>query len=119
MDIILIGVVLATCLWLWLTVLSILCLMLDPDLNPIQRWGQALVVLLVPYLGSTLILKLVNDHSPDVIARFYIPWPFSLMILDRKLSRNGLGSNGEEIPGSHSAGINSGHSSGSDGGGSD
>lgn len=119
MEIILIVAVLATCLWLWVTILALLCLILDPDLEPIQRWGQALVVLLIPYLGASLILKLVNDHSPEVIARFYIPWPFSLIVLDRKLLSNGLGSNGEDIPGSHSAGRHSGDGSGGDGGGSD
>lgn len=119
MEITLIVAALATCLWLWVTILALLCLILDPDLEPIQRWGQALVVLLIPYLGASLILKLVNDHSPEVIARFCIPWPFSLIVQDRKLTSNGSGSNGEEIPGSHSAGRHFGEGGGSDAGGSD
>jgi hypothetical protein len=118
MDVLLVVLSLAAVvMWFWISLLAILCVVLDPDLDKIQRWGQTLVVVLIPFIGASFILKLVNEHSPEVVARFYIPWPFRNMVLDKKLTQNGPGSNGEEVPGSHSAGANS-SSFGGDGGGS-
>jgi uncharacterized membrane protein YgcG len=113
---ILIGII-AVSFWLWISILSILCLFLDPDLEPIQRWGQMLIVILIPYFGASIILKLVNDHSPEVIDRFYIPWPFRNLVLDKPLRHSGSGHNREEVPGSHSGSLHGG--SGSGGSGSD
>ncbi len=109
MELILIIIaVVIICLWLWISVLSLICLVLDPDLESIQRWGQGIVVVLIPFAGASLILKLVNDHSPEVIEKFYIPWPFYNLVIDKKLRSNGPGSNGEESPGVHSGGSGSG-----------
>jgi len=96
--------------WLWLTILALLCLFLDPDLDRIQRVGQSVVVILFPFIGATLILHLVNDHSPEVIARFYIPWPFRGMVLNKEQRRGGSGHNGEEVPGTHCGGSYGGNS---------
>lgn len=103
--------------WLWVTVLSVLCLFLDPDLEPVQRWGQMVVVILLPFIGAAIVLKLVNDHSPEVINRFYIPWPLRSLVLDKPLRHSGGGSNGESMPGTHSESFHGG--SGSGGGSSD
>ena len=76
MDIVLIIViVLIVAVWLWLNTLALLCLFLDPDLAPIQRWGQSVFILLVPFLGASFALLLIKSHSPEVVAKFYIPWP--------------------------------------------
>ena len=96
---------------LWVNILAILCVVYDPDLDPIQRWGQGVVVILFPFFGASLVLYLVNGHSPEVISRFYIPWPFSNLVKDKRLLKGGPGSNGEEIPGSHSSTF---HDGGSD-----
>ena len=109
----LLAAVAALCLWLWVTVLSVLCLFLDPDLESVQRWGQLIIVILAPFYGAIFILKMVNEHSPEVVERFYIPWPFRNMVLDKSLRRGGTGHNSEEQPGSHSGS----YSGGSDGGG--
>lgn len=95
---------------LWIDILAILCVIYDPELEPIQRWGQNFVVILIPFFGASLVLYLVNGHSPEVINRFYIPWPFSNLVKDKGLLKDGPGSNGEEIPGSHSASSNDGGS---------
>lgn len=112
---ILVGII-AISFWLWVSVLSILCLFLDPDLEPIQRWGQMLIVILLPYIGASLILKLVNDHSPEVIDRFYIPWPLRDLVLDKPLRHSGLANHKEEASGLHSESFHSGSSSGGAGG---
>ncbi|CAM3417472.1 hypothetical protein [Parendozoicomonas haliclonae] len=88
-------------IWLWLTVLAVLCLILDPELTNIQRWGQSLIALLFPFLGAAFVLRLVKDHSPEVIARFRYPWPFNNLILEKPLRSGGTGNNGEVIPGAH------------------
>ncbi len=103
-------------LWLWISILSILCLFLDPDLESIQRWGQAIIVVLLPYIGALFILKMVNEHSPEVVNKFYILWPFKNMVLDKSIRNGGLGHNSEEQPGSHS-GSHYGGSDSSGGGG--
>lgn len=118
MEVILILIsIIAVFFWLWISALSILCLFLDPDLEPIQRWGQMIIVILLPYIGASIILKLVNDHSPEVIDKFYIPWPFRNLVLDKPLRHSGSAQNREEVPGSHSGSFHGGSDSG--GGGSD
>ena len=112
--------IIAVFFWLWISVLSILCLFLDPDLEPIQRWGQMIIVILLPYIGASIILKLVNDHSPEVIDKFYIPWPFRKLVLDKPLRHSGSGNSGsdqnrEEVPGSHSGSFHGGSDSGGSG----
>ena len=97
---------------LWINVLAILCLFLDPDLEPVQRWGQSIVVILFPFIGASLILHLVNTHSPEVIQRFYIPWPFSKLIQDSPVRPHNNNDDREETPGIHSAHLNRNHTEG-------
>lgn len=104
----------AICLWLWISGVSILCLFLDPDLESVQRYSQMVMILLLPYIGASIVLKFVNDHSPEVINRFYIPWPFKGLVQNKEFRSVGSGSNNEEIPGAHSGSFRG----GSDGGGS-
>ncbi len=90
MDIVfLVVLVFFICIWLWLNVLALLCLFLDPELEKIQRWGQSVVVILIPYIGAAFILKLINDHSPEVVSKFFIPWPFKNMVKDTALRTGG------------------------------
>lgn len=98
--------------------IALLCLVLDPQLETVQRFFQGIVVILLPYLGAAFILKLVYEHSPEVVLRFFIPWPFKNMIVDKELIGNGPGTNGEEVPGAHCASRDS-SSHTSESGGSD
>ena len=74
----------------WIYFLSFVCVFLDPGLDRFQKVGQILLVLLVPIVGSVLVLYIVNTHSPEVIKRFYIPWPFRNVVLgkERRLSKS-------------------------------
>ena len=87
-------IILAVCLWIYLDTLAILCLFLDPELQSIQRWGQTIIVIIFPYLGASFILSLVNQHSPQVIRHFYIPWPFNRLILNKPQRTDGPGYHG-------------------------
>ncbi len=102
MDILfLVAVSLLTLSIIWITLLALIYVVLDPELTSIQRWGQGIFVLVVPVLGPSIVLSLVNDHSPGVIRRFYIPWPLNRLFVEEPPKRDSFGSNGEEIPGAH------------------
>ena len=64
----------------WTYFLALICIGLDPQLTPLQKFGQLLVVMLLPLVGPVLVLYIVNTHSPEVIARFYVPWPFARIV---------------------------------------
>lgn len=102
---------------LYLNVISTLCVCLDPELEPVQKWGQSVVIWVVPFIGSSLILHFVNDHSPEVIERFYIPWVFKSIVLGTPIRKGTNDNTGEEMPGVHGSGLDGG--SGGDAGGSD
>jgi uncharacterized membrane protein YgcG len=104
-------------LLLWIDTLSILCLFLDPELEPIQRWGQTVFIILIPFFGAALVLKLVKDHSPDVIGRFYIPWPFRGLVEDKPLRNSGTGARSGTFIGQ--GGFDGGGSDGGGGSGGD
>ena len=89
---------------IWITLLALICVVLDPELTSVQRWGQGIFVLVLPVLGPSIVLSLVNDHSPEVIRRFYIPWPLSRLFVEEPPKKESFGSNGEEIPGVHGGG---------------
>jgi hypothetical protein len=100
-------------IWLWINTLAILCLFLDPDLEPVQRWGQTIAVALFPFIGASFILYLANEHSPEVVSKFYIPWPFSKLVKSKPGQSHGGAEEREEIPGLHSAThFNSNHTDG-------
>lgn len=91
---------------------SITLFFLDPELEERQRRRQSVVVILIPYIDSTLILKLINDHSPEVISRFFIPWLFKHMLIDTALSINGDATKWGDSPGDRSDSFNGGGDSG-------
>jgi len=110
MDVWLIGIIILVLMWAWISALAILCLFFDPDLKPIQRWGQVVIVLIFPLIGPAFVLILVNEHSPEAVARFYIPWPFRKIVLNGEQRGGGKGHNSEEAPGIHSGGTGGGDS---------
>ncbi|ROR98013.1 hypothetical protein EDC56_3684 [Sinobacterium caligoides] len=98
----------------YINILATICLTLDPDLPSIQRRGQIIVTWLLPYFGASLVLYLVSHHSPEVISRLYIPWPFRKLIEDEPIRKSKFSRNTEEALGVHSTS----HHSGGDSGGS-
>ena len=102
--------VVAVLLLIYMNILATLCLFLDPDLSKIQRNGQLIFAWLIPYLGASVVIHLVSQHSPEVAKRLYIPWPFRSMVDDKPLRKKNYHGSAEEMPGIHSVG--SSHSSG-------
>jgi len=86
--IILLGITLV--ITIWLNVIATIALKHDDMLDPFQRKSQFIIVWLVPLMGASLILYLVNEHSPNVIPRSWIPWPFKNMIFNKQVKSNKL-----------------------------
>jgi hypothetical protein len=102
----LIGVV-AVAAALYLLILATVAVQLDRRLRLGPRIGQLTVAWLLPFVGPCLVLLMINEHSPEVAARLWLPWPFSGMVRNRARPRNtnrdDLGS-ADDMSGSHSFG---------------
>lgn len=53
-------------------------------------------VWLIPFIGAAFVLKLVYEHSPEAIPKFWIPWPFRKIIFGNT-ARNRGGEGGIEV----------------------
>jgi len=102
---------------LWLNFLAMLSIKYDATLENAQKVGQSMIVWLIPFVGASLVLKFVYEHSPEAIPKSWIPWPFKDMIFgtERKQYRD---TGGVEVDSPYSRGGSSGRdqSSSSDGG---
>jgi len=75
-------------LWIWLCVLGSIAIVRDETLESFQTIAQLAFVWLVPYIGLFLVIYLVNSHSPNVIPRRLVLWPFRSMILGPQIPAN-------------------------------
>jgi hypothetical protein len=103
--------------------IGIIAARFDSTLDPFQKKAQIVIVWIFPYVGASLIIFLVNQHSPDAIPRNLVPWPFKNLIFDKLRPRNKNRDNNEELgidlAISDSQHSHSGYGGGGDGGGSD
>jgi ABC-type iron transport system FetAB permease component len=83
-------------IWLWLSFIGTIAARLDSTLDPFQKKAQIIIVWLIPFIGASLIIFLVNQHSPEVIPRNLIPWPFKNLIFGKPRARNKDRDNNEE-----------------------
>ncbi len=90
----------------WLNVLATIAIRCDATLERTQRIGQLLIVWLVPLIGAPLILRFVNEQSPDAIPKTWIPWPFKKLVYGGDIERN-RDRQGENAEVNYSAGIQS------------
>jgi hypothetical protein len=60
----------------------------DHTLEKVQKIAQLIFVWVIPIIGAGFVLHLVFDHSPDVIPRSWIPWPFKGLIYGPKPKPN-------------------------------
>ena len=75
-------------IWLWLVFIGTIAAKFDSTLTPFQKKAQIIIVWLVPYLGASLIIFLVNQHSQEAIPRKLIPWPFKRLIFGKLRNKN-------------------------------
>jgi ABC-type iron transport system FetAB permease component len=83
-------------IWLWLSFIGTIAARFDSTLDPFQKKAQIIIVWLIPFIGASLIIFLVNQHSPEVIPRNLIPWPFKNLIFGKPRARNKDRDNNEE-----------------------
>ncbi len=69
--------------WLWLAFIGSVAAKYDETLEPFQRNAQMVICWLVPFIGASIVLYLVNQHSPNAIPRKFIPWPFNSIIFSK------------------------------------
>jgi hypothetical protein len=109
--------------WLWLSLIGTIAAKFDATLDPFQKKAQILIVWFIPFIGASLIIYLVNQHSPEAIPRNLIPWPFRKLIFGKPRPRNTNRDNNEEsgidLAISNNQYSHSDYSGGTDGGGSD
>ncbi len=81
---------LITTTWCWLTFVGCYVIIHDETLNSFQKKTQLIFVLCIPFIGGALVLHLVNLHSPGLIPRSLIPWPFKSAVFckNNKPNRN-------------------------------
>ncbi len=96
----------------YMNLLATLCLLLDAELSKLQRSGQIVFTWLFPVIGSSLVLYLVSYHSPEVIRRVYIPWPFRGLLDNNPLRQSDSDVSHEEITGIHSSSPRNGENGG-------
>jgi len=80
MEIFIILASIAFMLLLWLNFIAYIAVKHDQTLNSFQKKSQIIIVLLLPYIGASLVLHMVFDHSPEAIPKKLIPWPFKKII---------------------------------------
>ncbi len=120
-TIILIGVPIV--ILLWLSFIATIAARFDSTLDPFQRKAQIVIVWAFPFIGASFIIYLVNQHSPEVIPRNLIPWPFKALIFGKPRERNKNRDNNEEsgidLSISNNQHSHTYYGGGTDGGGSD
>jgi hypothetical protein len=116
-------VVLPVAVWLWLSFIGTIAARFDSTLDPFQKKAQVVIVWAFPFIGASLVIYLVNQHSPDAIPRNLIPWPFKNLIFGKPRASNTNRDNNEEsgidLAISNSQHNQTDYSAGADGGGSD
>ena len=90
MEVLIVIGALFTLMLLWLNFLATLAVKYDHTLEPVQRIGQLIFVWLIPFLGASVVLHIVYEHSPEAIPRSWVPWPFKNLIYGPPIKANTL-----------------------------
>ncbi len=88
MEILLIIGSVVAVLVLWMNIVASIAVRYDQTLEPFQRVAQLVFIWVVPIIGASIALKLIIDHSPEVIPRSWIPWPFKKMLFGKRVKPN-------------------------------
>lgn len=79
---------LAALMLVWLNVLAMLAIKYDYTLDQFQKIAQFMFVWIIPYIGASIVLRIVYDHLPEAIPRSWIPWPFKSLIYGEPIESN-------------------------------
>ena len=82
-----VGIYLLICA-VWLNIIATISVRHDSTLQTGQRIAQYLFVWVIPFFGASFIIHLIFDHSPEIIPRNWIPWPFKKLIYGKEIEPN-------------------------------
>jgi len=88
--ILLVITVLAPLILIWLNILATIAIRCDQTLERFQRTAQLIFVWVIPFLGASIVIRIVYEHSPETIPRSWIPWPFKSLIYGLPIKSNPL-----------------------------
>lgn len=88
MEVFFIIAIVFVCILLWLNFLATLAIKHDHTLEKIQRVAQFIFVWLIPFVGASIVLHFVYEHSPEAISKNWIPWPFKNLIFGKSIKSN-------------------------------
>jgi len=89
---------------LWLNAIATIAIKYDQTLESFQKKAQTVFVWLIPFVGSSFVLHMVFQHSPEAIPKKLIPWPFKQAIYGKRANSN-LNPEENEIDGYRSKGF--------------
>jgi len=97
MEILYILGILAGMLLLWIDFLAIVALKRDKSLELIQKIAQIVFVILVPFIGASIVLRVISEYAPEIVSQMFIPWPFKKAIYAKPTKSNENRDHNEEI----------------------
>lgn len=63
-----------------LNILASLAIRYDYTQDESQAIFPLIFVWSVPYFGAYFVLKIIYEYTPDIIPKYWIPWPFKHVI---------------------------------------
>jgi len=88
MDALSIIAIISMCMLLWLNLLASLAIKYDQTLEKVQKVFQSVFVWIIPFVGASVVLHFVYEHSPEAIPKNWIPWPFKNLIFGKPIKSN-------------------------------
>ena len=80
--------ILVALITIWLNILATLAIRHDHTLDSFQKNSQFILVWLIPIFGSSIVLHLIFNHSPEAVPHSWIPWPLRTLIFGRTIKNN-------------------------------
>jgi hypothetical protein len=80
--------VLAAAIAVYLAILASASVVRDVDLVIGRKLAQLILIWLIPFIGPMLILRVVYEHSPALVAISKVPWPFRGAVTGHPLGAN-------------------------------
>ncbi len=74
--------------WVWLSSVASYVAYIDGTNEPTQVIGQIFLAWVFPIVGSVFILYFSAQHSPELIPRKLIPWPFKGIVFGKRSAPN-------------------------------
>ena len=81
-------IVIAVLVCVWLSAIASFVVVRDKTLETKQKVAQIAAAWVLPVVGPLLTLYLIAQHSPELIQKKWIPWPFRNIVFGRNFRPN-------------------------------